>query len=200
MTKFFASCKGTHTAAAGIIEQMGQYNFQPDEIEKISIDESPINWQLTCVPKEIKWNPRTVTDYQFSLPYVVAAAAYDRKVFLDSFSREAQERKDVRTLMTNISATLDTNLPPWAARITTTLKNGKQYSNEYLTIKGHPQNPATEKELVDKFFHCLPYAAWPLSQRKVDSVIHNLLHLESVDDVIKTIMAPLTPKKGRKIL
>jgi 2-methylcitrate dehydratase PrpD len=199
MTKFFASCKGTHTSAAGIIEQMEQYNFRADEVERIELDESAINWQLTCIPKEVKWNPRTVADYQFSLPYVAATAAYDRKVFLDSFAQEAMDRKDVRALMTRISATLDTNLPPWAARITTTLKNGSKYSEEYLNIKGHPENPATEKELVDKFFHCLPYAARTLSQKQADSMLQSLLNLENVEDVANALVLPLTPKKGEAV-
>ena len=199
MTKLFASCKRTHTAAAGIMEQMDEHKFQPDEIKTIEIDEPSANWQLTCVPKDVKWNPQTVTDYQFSAPYVVATAAYDRKVFLDSFTKEATGRKDVRALMKKISATLDTGLPPWAARVTTTLKNGSRYSKEYLYIKGHPKNPASEEELIDKFKKCASYSVYPLGGRTIDSVIDNLVNLEHVDDVVKDLIIPLTPKKARRI-
>ena len=194
-TKLFASCRGTHTAIAGIIEQMEHYNFQADEIRSIKVDQPPTSWQLTCVPKDVKWNPQTASDGQFSLPYAVAAAAYDKKIFLDSFTPQKMARTPVRELMARISARMDPALPPWSARVTTRLRSGRQYSQEYIYIKGHAKNPATEQELVNKFHDCVPYSAFTMEPARVDSIIDSVLNLEHVNDIKKALLLPLMPRK-----
>lgn len=196
MMKPHAACKCTHTAIGGILDQMKEYNFKVDDIASIHIDESSVNWAVVCEPIEEKWNPQTVPECQFSLPYVVATAAYDNDIFLDSYTPEAMARKDVRNLMTRISAREDPSLPPFAARINTTLKNGRRYSKECIHIKGHPKNPFTEQELIDKFKKCVPYSAYKLSDSVVDSVIKALLNLQEVDDVVKSVILPLTPEEA----
>ena len=103
-------------------------------------------------------------------------------------------RKDVRDLMTRISGKEDPNLPTRAARVSTTLKDGRKFSKEYSIVKGHPENPFTEEELVNKFKGCVPYSAYKLSDGVVDSLIKALLNLEEVDDVVHDLLLPLTPK------
>ena len=121
-------------------------------------------------------------------------AAYDKEVFLSSYTPQARARKAVRDLMIRISAKEDPSLPVWAARVNTTLNDGRKYSKEYICVKGHPQNPFTEQELIDKFKKCVPYSAYKLSDRVVDSLIKTLLSLEKVDDVVSALLLPLTPK------
>ena len=194
MMKPYTSCKCTHTAIRGILDQMGEHDFKAEDIANINIDESSINWAVVCEPREEKWRPQTVAECQFSLPYAVATAAYDKEVFLSSYTPQARTRQDVRDLMTRISAREDSSLPAWAARINTTLKNGRRYSKEYIFVKGHPKNPFTEQELIDKFKKCVPYSAYKLSDGVVDSVIKALLGLEKVDNVISALLLPLTPR------
>jgi len=194
--KPYAACKCTHTAAGGIIDQMTVYDFGADDIAAIDIDESSTNWNLVCLPREAKWHPQTVAECQFSLPYVVAIAAYTQNVSMASYTQDARSRRDVRNLMTRISARYDTNLPPWAARVTTKLKNGRRYSEKYVHIKGHPKNPFTETELVQKFKKCVPYSVYGLDTKVVDSLVETLLNLEKVDDIEHALILPLTPRKS----
>jgi 2-methylcitrate dehydratase PrpD len=95
--------------------------------------------------------------------------------------------------MARISAKEEPGLPPYAARINTTLKDGRKYSKEYICVKGHPKNPFTEQELIDKFKKCVPYSAYKLSDKVVDSIIKALLNLEEIDDVVSALLLPLTP-------
>jgi 2-methylcitrate dehydratase PrpD len=194
MMKPYPSCGCTHTPIEGILDQMHKHDFEVEDIATIDIDTSPVVWTAICTPKEVRWNPQTVHDCQFSLAYTVAAAAFDKYIFLDSFTPEARARQDVRELMTRISAREDPALPPFAVRVNTGLKNGKKYSKEYLYAKGHPKKPFTEKELVDKFHKCVPYAACQLSDATVDSLIWTILNLENIDDVMGSLLYPLTPK------
>ncbi|MNT02585.1 MmgE/PrpD family protein [compost metagenome] len=146
-----------------------------------------------CEPTEKKWHPRTVPECQFSLPYAVATAAIDDKVFLDSYTAEAREREDVRELMTRIIASDDPSVSDWGARLTTRLRDGRVISKEYVHVKGHPENPFSEQDFIDKFRLCVPYSAYPLSEEIVDTLINDILHLERIDDVAQALLAPLTP-------
>jgi 2-methylcitrate dehydratase PrpD len=193
MIKLYPCCKCIHTAIDGISAQMREHNFAAGDIEKIDVDESSINWSVVCVPREMKWNPGNIPECLFSLPYCIATAICDRGVFLDSFRPEAITRKEVRNLMPKISAREDSSLPNWASRVCTTLRDGRKFSGDYMYGKGHPLNPLTEQELIDKFKMCVPYSAYGLTEDVVNSVIDALLHLEEVDDVVTALLLPLTP-------
>jgi len=194
MLKPYPCCKCIHTAIGGILDQMEEHNFEADDIANIDIDASTVNWNITCVPKELKWNPKTMVDCQFSMPYPVATVAYDKKFSFGAYTPEAIARKDVRELMNKISAREDKSLPPWANRVTTTLNDHRKYSKEYIYVKGHPKNPFTRYDLIDKFKECAPYSAYKLNDEVVDLVIEALLNLEEVEDVVSAIILPLTPK------
>lgn len=194
MMKPYPSCGCTHTSIEGLLEQMEEHNFAVKDIATIDIDVSPVIWAAICIPKEERWNPQTVPECQFSLPYTVATAAFDKDVFLNSFTPEARVRQDVRELMTKISAKENPSLPSFAVRVNTKLKNGRKYSKEYLYAKGHPKKPFIEKELINKFKKCVPYSAYKLDDRAVDSLIKTILNLEKTDDVMGSILYPLTPK------
>jgi 2-methylcitrate dehydratase PrpD len=187
------SCGCTHTSIQGMLDLMEEYNFEGEEIDTIDIDVSPVIWAAVCTPREKRWNPQTINECQFSLPYTVATAALDKDVFLNSYTIEARERRDVRELMTRISAMEDPGLSSFAVRLNITLKDGKKLSREFWHTKGHPDNPFTEKELIGRFKKCVPYSALKLDDVAVDSLIQTILNLENIDDVAGSLLNPLTP-------
>jgi 2-methylcitrate dehydratase PrpD len=172
---------------------MKEHQFTAQDIDTIDFDESSINWSLVCESREKKWNPNTVSECQFSLPYVVATAAYDKYVLLDSYTPEAIKRRNVRDLMSKISAKEDPKLPPFAARVYVTLKDGRRFFKECIYSKGHPANPLTPEELIEKFKKCIPYCACTLTEEATESLIKKLLNLDKVDDVVNALFVPLTP-------
>jgi 2-methylcitrate dehydratase PrpD len=194
LMKPYTSCGATHTSVEGILDQMAEHNFDVEDIDSIAIDASTLVWSVPCTPREKRWNPQTMAECQFSLPYVVATAAYDKDFFLEAFTPEARARKDVRELMTRISAKEDTSLPPFAVRVNTRLKDGQVYSKEYFHTKGSYQNPFTEEDLIAKFKKCVPYSAYKLDDVTVDSITQAVLNLEKIDDVATSLLDPLTPK------
>ncbi|TDF67176.1 MmgE/PrpD family protein [Cupriavidus sp. L7L] len=193
ITKGYSACYFSHSSIDGIRDQMRSHDFGAADIASIQIDVSTPGWRAVCEPTEKKWHPRTVPECQFSLPYAVATAAIDDKVFLDSYTAEAREREDVRELMTRIIASEDPSVSDWGARLTTRLRDGRVISKEYVHVKGHPENPFSEQDFIDKFRLCVPYSAYPLSEEIVDTLINDILHLERIDDVAQALLAPLTP-------
>lgn len=194
MMKPYCACKATHAAIFGVLDQMEKYNFKACDVRRIDIDVSSPNWAIVCTPRKLKWDPHTVAECQFSLPYTVATAAFDKKVFLDSYTPQSMSRENVREFMTRIFARRDSNLPSWMTRVKTTLKDGKRHSKEYFNVKGHPKNPFTDEELLDRFRMCVPYSYYKLDDATVDSLINSIVDLEKNDDIVGSIMLPLTPK------
>lgn len=66
-------------------------------------------------------------------------------------------------------------------------------TKECVYVKGHPRNPFTEADFIAKFKLCVPYSAIPLADDTVDTMIHDVLHLEAVDDVVGALLEPLMP-------
>ena len=195
LMKPYSSCGCTHTAISGVLDQISKHNIQINDIAGIDIDVSRLCWSVVCTPKDQRWNPETIHDCQFSLPYTVATAIYVKDVFLDAYTPEARARKDVRELMPIISAREVPDLPSFASRVHLTLKDGTKYSEEYFYYtEENPQVKLTEQQLINKFKKCVPYAACEISDKAADSVIEAILNLEKVDDVVGSMLTPLTPE------
>jgi 2-methylcitrate dehydratase PrpD len=191
--KRFACRKPTHTVIDALLESMQENSFKADDINRIDVDVSTADGISLSATREAQWNPQTIPECQFSLPYVVATAAIKGDVFIDSFTPKARVDKAVRKLMERVTIKEDKGLETWAARTNTTLKNGKTYSKVCVYPKGHPRQPLTDAELVDKFRRCAIYSACKLEKKRLDSVIDSLTHLENVENITESILAPLTP-------
>jgi len=193
--KRFASRKPTHTVIDALLDSMKENGFTADDIERIDVDVSTADGVSLSATREAQWNPQTIPECQFSLPYVVATAAIKGDVFIDSYTPEARADQKVRALMEKITIKEDKTLETWAARTNATLKNGKTYSKVCVYPKGHPKNPLTDAELIDKFKRCAAYSAYKLDTSTVDKVVEALMHLESVENIVEAIIKPLTPQK-----
>ncbi|GAB92544.1 MmgE/PrpD family protein [Gordonia rhizosphera] len=192
-TKGYSACYFSHSSIDGIIEQMRDHDFNATDIEKIHIEVSTSGWRAVCEPVDRKWDPHTVPECQFSLPYAVATAAVDGHVFLDSYSTESRSRDDVRELMTRITAEEVPAVSDWGARVHTTLRDGRTIDTEHVYVKGHPDNPFSEQDFIDKFRMCVPYSVIPLSIEVQESIVKHALELEHSGNVVDDLLLPLTP-------
>lgn len=193
IVKGYSACYFSHSSIDGIVEQMGTHGFSADDIASISIEVSTPGWRAVCEPVERTWDPQTVHQCQFSLPYAVATAAVDGTVFVDSYDEEVRRRPQVRALMERITAVEVPGTPDWGARLHTTLYDGRTFSSEHLQVKGHPANPFGEQDLIDKLHRCVPYSAYPLDEETVAGLVKHVLHLDLSDDVVADLLIPLTP-------
>ncbi|MGC4250809.1 MAG: MmgE/PrpD family protein [Sphingobium sp.] len=194
ITKGYSACYFSHSSVDGIRDQMRRHGFGAADIEGIHLSVSTPAWRAVCDPPEKAWNPCTVPECQFSLAYAVATAAFDDRLFLESYTEEARSRPEVRELMTRITAEEDGGVADWGCRIRVTLRDGRVLEGDYVHVKGHPQNPFGEQDFIDKMKRCAPYSIIPLSDEVIDTLIGNVLHLDRVEDVEQVLLAPLTPE------
>lgn len=191
--KIHAACACTHSAADGVIELMQKYQFSVDDIANIHIDQCTMNWKIAAQPKEEKWNPQSEEDCQFSIPFVAATAAKDRRVFVESYYPEKRERAELRELMTRINVQEDSSLPILAARVKITLSDGSSYGDKYIHIKGSTENPFERQDYLDKFNACRIHSACPLVDDVADKLADSLFSLERVADIEAALVTPVIP-------
>ncbi|MFT3721087.1 MmgE/PrpD family protein [Pseudorhodoferax sp.] len=196
IAKGYCACYFSHSSIDGILDQMRSHGFEAGDIASIHLEVSSPGWKATCEPRDKKWNPQTVPECQFSLAYAVAIAALDKEVFLNAYTAQSRARHDVRDLMSRITATEVPSLPEWGARVSTRLRDGRAFTNDIVYVKGHPSNPFSEQDFIDKFRRCVPWSACPLSEPVVDGLIHDILNLEHIEDAAQALLLPLTPQDG----
>ena len=182
------------TSVDGMILQMEEHSFTGHDIEHINLVlQTKLAGRVNNpAAREAQWNPQTVHDCQFSVPYGVATAAYDGDVFLTSFTEAARTREDVRDLISRITVTSDNRLPPLGARLVTRLGSGQQFTSEYRYPRGHADYPLEDQDLIEKFIKCAPYSAFPVSDAVARSVCDRILALETIPDTVREIVMPLT--------
>ncbi len=191
--KWHSCCGAIHTSIDALLSQMTEHCFAADDIAAIHVDASPSGWEISN-PREMKWNPQTVGECQFSIPYVLATAAHDRSIFLDSYTPEARSREGVRALMTKVTVSKESGFPtPLAARVHTKLLDGRTFVTENHYLKGHPKNPLTDDDIVEKFRKCVPYAAIEIDRSTTDSLVGSILDLENIGDITASLIQPLVP-------
>ena len=151
-----ACCRYKQGPIDGIIKIMRENNLDESQIEKVTLGILKAGFALVAEPEGQKYNPKSVVDAQFSMPFGAAVAILNGKATLDEYTLENVNSVRVRQLMEKISCIKDPDLEKefpkkWPASVTLQAKDGKTYSTRIDFPKGDPDNPLTWDELIDKF-------------------------------------------------
>ncbi len=184
--KPYTSCKFTHSPIDGIISIVNENKIDISDVEKIDCKISK-SAEMIIEPKKDKWNPQSMAECQFSLPYTVATAAIKKKVFIDDFNVNEIAREDVRELMKRIDASVDNELPIFTSEVNVTLKNKSTYSKRIDYVKGHYKNPMTWEELIEKCRLCISSSKNAIPKSNIDESIEKLFELEKINDISQII-------------
>jgi 2-methylcitrate dehydratase PrpD len=111
---------------------------------------------LIAEPPERKYDPQSIVDAQFSMPFGAAVALLYGRAGLDEYSEANLRSAEVRDLMRKVvmtrDAALETNFPrEWPARVVVEMESGERYEASVRHPKGDPSNPLTWDELSAKF-------------------------------------------------
>jgi 2-methylcitrate dehydratase PrpD len=119
------------------------------------------------------------------MPFCAAAAIADGRVGIDTFDDDRISDPALRALMarvtTRVDPSLGTSAPPLTqARVRITLADGRMLSQDSNGARGYPANPASERELADKFRTCARRA---LSDEAAADALTTLLRFADTADV-----------------
>ena len=174
-------CGGlTHQAIDTVLDFRAKHGVTAEMVESIDVDVMRHTFERIIFKV-----PQNGIQGKFCMPYLLARAIIDGRVFIDAFTDAAVRDPKVLKLAERIQMRLDNNLPSRdlgsrPCRVTLRLKNGQTYSREVQHSKGGPEFPMTADELKTKFTDC---ARQTLSEASTQRALDDLNRLETLPDI-----------------
>jgi 2-methylcitrate dehydratase PrpD len=136
-------------------------------------------------PEDLKYNPESIVDAQFSMPFGAAVAILHGKASLDQYTQNNLRSPLVKDTMRKIKCLknpeIEADFPrkwPAIAKIKTT--DGNEYIAKVEYPKGDPENPFTWDEIMGKFRNLIS-AVFP--EARQNQIIETIRSLDQTRDV-----------------
>lgn len=184
--KRWPSCGGTLMASDAMYELVQQHDIDPACVEQVSVRVHPYHYRLVGHPFKIGEHP--VVDAQFSLQYTLANVILRKRPVLQHFTPEYIRDPEVLRLVEKVKTIEDNSLSDQdylTANVEVRLKNGTKLNKRVDRMKGHPDNPLSMDEIVEKYKQNVSFAEKPLPKETTDVVIEWIDRLEELDDVTR---------------
>jgi 2-methylcitrate dehydratase PrpD len=184
----YSCCKFNHASIDAARSLVQEYHLKPHQIDQIkAVVTSQEVYNFVCDPVEVKQNPRTLVDAQFSLPYTVALALVKEKVSLDDFTREAIKDESVLKMANKVQVELIPGegraVLPAPGIIEIRAVDGRLFKKEVHFVKGHPRQPNSLEDCLDKLKACIEYSRSRKIMNQYPQIREHLLNLEHLSDI-----------------
>src|SRR5262245_15156065 len=168
-------------AADAALQLKREHHIRYDDIDKMEVSIPPMRYQRHYAA-EVKTGLRG----KFAINYVVAMCFLDGKLELATFTDERVNQPKVQEAFSKVHVMCDETIPepgPYCP-VTVELKNATRHSFTARVAKGHPENPMSESEVLDKF---RGNAKLVIAPKQAEDLIATVKNLEAVDDVKKIV-------------
>ncbi|EZH64737.1 hypothetical protein DH09_19660 [Bacillaceae bacterium JMAK1] len=179
-----ACCRYKQAPLDLILSLVNKHNIHPSEVESVTIDLVKTALPIVALPEELKRNPLSTEDAQFSMHYGAAVAVLYRKTLLEQYENDVIHQSEVTSMVNKIhckhNPELDREFPrKWPAQVTIQTTRGEFY-DEIDYPKGDPENPLTWDEVIEKF----RYVTEPIySYDQQTNIIEKIRNLETVKEI-----------------
>jgi len=159
-----------------------------DQVEAIVVRTYLNAWWESASEPEM-WSPATRETADHSIPYLVAAALMDGRIAAASFSDERRADPRLRELIRKVEVIHDKALDALTpandpCRLEIRLKSGEKLTSSIDFPKGHVKNPASDREVEEKFASMNDGL---LSPAQVSRLLELCWKLEDVEDLRELI-------------
>jgi 2-methylcitrate dehydratase PrpD len=198
--KPYSCCKFNHHAIYTALKLQQQHDIKAEHIEKVIIKTFSHALEAVVLNNEgvPKYAPRTINEAQFSMPFTVAMALIKGDVFSDILTRESLKDSKIIELARKIKVEgdpekdkimEDAGISP--ADVEIHMVDGEVYSGCEPFVRGHPRNPMSFGEVVEKFWRCVKLSANNLREDRLNGFIAQVEKLDEIDDV-RNLVAYIT--------
>lgn len=185
--KPYPCCRCNHTAI-GLGIKLHADGIEPEAVETVEIRLGHTNWLTVGEPYDARRD--SVVHAQFNVSYSFARALIDGRVDLRSYQQPNITKPAVVALAARTTVVADPAIEPTAiepARVKLRCRDGKLVEVGSDTIKGSPQDPMSEAELIAKFRDCLDFGLGA-SASAADRLAGVVLDLERSRDAARDII------------
>ena len=185
--KPYPCCRCNHTLI-GLAIQLHAEGVRADAVETAELGLGNVNWLTVGEPYDPGRD--SVVHAQFNASYGFARALLDGKVDLRSYQRPQIIDPAVAALAARTTAISDPAIEPTAiepARVRLKLKDGRSIERSAETIKGSPQEPLSEADLLAKFHDCLEFGLGA-GRQDVERLARAVAGIEKSTDAARDIV------------
>ena len=168
-------------AADAALHLKREHAIHFSDVAKMEVSIPPMRYQRHYHP-EVKTGLRG----KFAINYVVALAFLDGKLEIDTFTDVKANEPEVQNALSKVKVIVDDTIPepgPYCP-VSVELKDGRRFTYTARIAKGHPQNPMTEEEVLNKF---RSNAKSVISEEQSAELVQDVQHLETIGNVRKLI-------------
>jgi len=179
--KFYPACRHTHAAIDAALYLKNELKVNSNEIKKINVITYPAALKLTGK----KDMPQDEAGTRFNLAFAVSLALKRGRAGLDDFSLENTKEKEIGELFKKVRLISNPSFESKeknirGAKVEVILLDGKKYEKTVHLPKGELENPATKKDLYNKYYECTD-GYW--SKKKQEKILDYILHLDELDNI-----------------
>jgi 2-methylcitrate dehydratase PrpD len=164
-------------AADAALHLKQAHNIRFADVARMEVRIPPLRYQRHYHP-EVKTGLRG----KFAINYVVAVAFLDGKLAIETFADAKANDPQVQDALSKVRVIVDESIPepgPYCP-VGVELQDGSRFAYTAKIAKGHPENPLTKEEILNKF---RSNAKPVISEKQAEDLIGALLQLESIDNV-----------------
>lgn len=189
--KPYSCCRWQHPALDGIRNIIRDRQLAPPDIESVVVN------SFSWVKSQEVYEPVSVVDAQFCIPYTAAMVIMGRKPGPAWYTEEILRDPSVIALAAKVSVVVDPELEDryvrqkdLTARVEITTTDNRRFAEFIETPSGDPKHPPGDEALRSKFRN---QAAYVLDGHEIDGVIRMVAEFDTLEN-IDGLMALLTGK------
>ena len=186
--KAFPTILISHTPIQGTIKLMKNGNLRLEEVEAIHLRVTP-----TAPGQGLNYSPDSPLAARLSIPYCTSMAAAEGHISMEQFREDKVTDPKIREFMKRITVEpapeFHQKYPgTLAARVDIRTKDGRQFQEEIIYPKGHPENPMTDEEIKDKFRLLSLNTLDRVQTEKIAEKVYDLEWVERTDELIQLLV------------
>lgn len=168
-----------------VLDISKNYEVHPQDVEQVTVGVLSAGFDIVAAPEQLKQNPVSVVDEQFSMPFGAAIAMLYGRASLSEYQQDVAQRQEVKELMGKVRCVkdevLDAAFPKqWPAWVEVRTKDGRTLRSEATYPKGDPENALTSLELEQKF---RGLSSAVLTEERQTDIINTIQKLETLGDI-----------------
>ena len=154
--KPYSACRYKHGPIDGIRKIMKENGLRPGDVSEVIIGLLEVAYPIIVEPADLKYNPQSIVDAQFSLPFGAAVAVLYGNALPDQYTEEVIKSAEVAEVMKKVRIRKDPELErlyprQWPSTVEIRTRGGQSFNTFVAYPKGDPENPLSWDELKEKF-------------------------------------------------
>ena len=200
--KPYPCCRFNHPAIDAALAVASQPGFDAGAVDRVTVGINHQAFEAVCTPPDIRRNPRTIVQAQFSIPYTVACALIDGAVSLRHFTETSLARPDLLALAAKVECSVDDGIErDWSRSISPAalvVQAGKLAFQQRVDFpRGHPEAPMSPADVRGKLADCMAFSGliWPDdTATKLEAAVDGLERLPRGGQLAALMVAPATAR------